>query len=135
MRPINIGIGHNNDSVIPNLSFIEIITNGSTNCDNQRADFFGQKHFIETRFFDIQNFTAERQNRLKLTIPSLLGAIMHENSRCERKIMGARHFNIIDIRDFRDFFYFLDFVIIMRDRGFQFFGISAEKTNKDRIMF
>ena len=73
MRTVNIGIGHNYNFMIATFIGIKIITSDTgAQSGNNRADFSRIKHFIKTGAFNVQNFTAQRHNRLIFTIASLL---------------------------------------------------------------
>ncbi len=57
MRPINIRIRHNDDTVIAQPADIEVIRPdpGSKRC-NERANLIRRQHLVETGLFNIQNF-------------------------------------------------------------------------------
>ena len=74
VRPIHIGVGHNDDSVVAKLVWVELVfPDAAAKSRYQVADFGGAQHFVEARLFHIQNLPFERQDRLELSIPPLLG--------------------------------------------------------------
>ena len=74
MRAVNISIGHNNNFVVTQLACVKFIAYSAAESRYYRLDFAVCEHFIHVCFFDIQNFTPERQNGLKFSVPSLLCA-------------------------------------------------------------
>src|SRR5580704_2487658 len=64
---------HDYDAVVAQLIDVEIIApDAAAECRDQRADFRGRQHFVEARLFDVEDFTLERQDRLRASIASLL---------------------------------------------------------------
>ena len=74
MRTIDIGIGHDNNLVIPQFANIIIIgANTRSKGRNHRFNFFILQHFIKTCFLHVQYLAAQGQNGLILPVPTLLG--------------------------------------------------------------
>ena len=77
MRPIHIRIGHDDDFVIAELRNIKIISvsfrKTATKCVDHRLDFRVRQHLVYGSFFYIENFTPDRQYRLKGSVSSHLG--------------------------------------------------------------
>ena len=72
VRTVDVSIGHDDDAVITQLVRVIFVTPDTTaQCGNQRGNFLRRKHFIETRFLDVQDFTFQRQDRLILTVTPL----------------------------------------------------------------
>ena len=78
MRAVHVGIGHDDDFVI--AQFVEIkraftlaVANARADGRDHRADFVVLKNFVEPRFLDVDQFAANRQNRLELPVAALLG--------------------------------------------------------------
>ena len=72
MCTIDIGIGHDDDLIISQLCNIKVISvsfrKSAAKCIDHRLDLCIGKHLINTCFFDIQNLTANRQDRLEITV-------------------------------------------------------------------
>ena len=84
MRTIDIGVSHDDDAVVTQFGDVEVIdawraadpatlSNAGAQRSDQRQDFIAGQQFFVTRFFNIQDFAAERQNRLKFAIAALFG--------------------------------------------------------------
>ncbi len=81
MCAVNVGVGHDNDAVVAQLGDVKVIvargTAGFTNTGserrNQRQNFVAGKQLFITGFFYVQNFSAQRKNRLEFAIAALLG--------------------------------------------------------------
>ena len=72
MTAVDIRIGHDHDFVITAFVGVEVIT-ADTGAESRYhgADFRRIEHFVETGAFNVQNFTAQRQNRLGFAVASL----------------------------------------------------------------
>ena len=57
MGAIDIGIGHDDDFVIAEFLDIELILDRSAERSDQSSDLLRTDHFVETCFFDVQDFT------------------------------------------------------------------------------
>src|SRR3990167_10553019 len=73
MRAVNIRIGHNDYPVIAEFSDIERLAHARTERDDQIFYFLVTKHLVQPCPLDIENFATQRENRLKLPVPPLLG--------------------------------------------------------------
>ena len=74
MRPIDIGIGHQNNAKITELVGVELFSaDAATQGGDQGSDFHRGQHLVETRFFNVQNLAFQRQDRLKAPVAALLG--------------------------------------------------------------
>jgi hypothetical protein len=70
---MNAPMRHNNDAVIAQFVDVEIIApDAAAQCGDQRADFGGCQHLVEARFFDVEDFSLERQDRLSAPVAALL---------------------------------------------------------------
>ena len=74
MRPVNIGIGHDDNFSVAAFCKIEILADTRTKCGYHCANFGVCKNFIESCFFDVENFSAQRKYSLKSSVASLLCA-------------------------------------------------------------
>ena len=73
MRTVNIRIGHNHNLMIAAFVGVKVVAAdaGAQRGDNG-ADFGGVQHLVKTGTFNVQNFTAQRQNSLKFPAARLL---------------------------------------------------------------
>src|SRR5262245_21080832 len=77
---VDVGVGHNDDFVVAKLVDVEPIgfiggpgSDSASNRRNEGANFLVGQHLRDSRFFHVDNFPAQRQNRLKATVSSLFG--------------------------------------------------------------
>src|SRR5262249_16713168 len=78
VRAVDVGIGHDDDLVIAQLLEIEraftfAVTDACADGGDHGADFVVLKNFVEARFFDVNQFAADGQNRLEFAVAALLG--------------------------------------------------------------
>ena len=77
MRAVDIGIGHDDDLVIPQLRDIEIVSVafGKTAAEgvDHRLDLRIRQHLVHRRLLDIQDLAADRQDRLIFPVSRRLG--------------------------------------------------------------
>ena len=67
MCTIHIGIGHNDDLVIPQFADIKVFMDTGTESRDHRLDFFIRIDLIQSCLFHIQDLTAQRQDSLGRT--------------------------------------------------------------------
>ena len=67
VRAVDIGIGHDDDLVVAQFGDIEIVVDSGSECRNHRFDLGIGINFIETCFLYIQDFSTQRQDRLRCT--------------------------------------------------------------------
>ena len=73
MRTIHIGIGHNDDFVVAQFIGIKVFAaDAGAERSDQRRDLIARKHFVKAGALDIEDFAAQRQNRLVLSVAALL---------------------------------------------------------------
>src|SRR3989337_161137 len=73
MRAVDVGVGHDNDLVIAQFFEVEIVNSNSTaKGRNHRADLLVLQDLFQPRFFYVQNFTADRQDRLEPAVAARL---------------------------------------------------------------
>jgi len=72
MRAVNISIGHDDHFMITKFGEIEFLSNCSTDRNHKRPNLGVREHLIEPRSFNVQNLPTQRQNRLRMAVPSLL---------------------------------------------------------------
>src|SRR3989344_8511583 len=68
MCAVNVSIAHDDDLVIADLPDIELFPDRGAHRDDEGANFFIRKHFVEAGFLNVQNLSAERQDRLRAPI-------------------------------------------------------------------
>src|SRR5690348_13300624 len=73
MRTIDVGICHDNDRMVTQLRGVVIFFRAGAESRDHEAYFLGGKHFVEARFFHVEDFTLERKDRLIAPVAALLG--------------------------------------------------------------
>ena len=77
MRAVHIGIRHDDDLVIAQLCDVKVIavSLGKSTAErvDHRFDLRIRKHLVDTGFFNIQNFSADRHDRLIHTVSRHFG--------------------------------------------------------------
>ncbi len=72
MRTVDIGIGHDDDLVVADLEGIELVlADPGAEALDQRTNLLRRQHAVKTRLLDIEDLAAQRQDRLKSTVPPL----------------------------------------------------------------
>ena len=71
MRTVDIGIRHDDDTVITSLREIKCITDTTTDSGNEVFDLFVEKYFVDTSLFGIEDFTSKWEDSLDITISAL----------------------------------------------------------------
>ncbi len=73
VRAVDVRIGHDDDAVITQFVRVVLVTTDATaERGDQRRNFLRGEHLVKARFLDVEDFTLQRQNRLVLTVTSLL---------------------------------------------------------------
>src|SRR3546814_20959832 len=71
---VHIGVGHDDDLVVAQLIDVELVaTDAGSERRYQSPDLLRRQHLVEARPLDIQDFAAQRQDRLVLAVPPPLG--------------------------------------------------------------
>src|SRR3546814_10691304 len=71
---VHIGVGHDDDLVVAQLIDVELVaTDAGAERRYQSPDLLRRQHLVEARPLDIQDFAAQRPDRLVLAVPPLLG--------------------------------------------------------------
>ena len=74
MRAVHVRVGHDDDLGVAELGDVEIVlADAGAERGDEGADFFVAEHLVDARFFDVQDFAAQRQNRLVAAVAALLG--------------------------------------------------------------
>src|SRR3989338_8542981 len=70
---VNVGVGHDNNAVVSQFGQVKLLADVGAQRDDQRLELVVGQHLVEPGLFDVQNFSAQRQDRLKLAVTALLG--------------------------------------------------------------
>ena len=70
VRTVHIGIGHDHHPVIARLGDVELFSETAADRVDQRLNFLVVEHFVLTDLFDVEQFAADRQNRLEFAVAS-----------------------------------------------------------------
>ena len=70
---VNVGIGHDNDLMITEFFHIKIFRNACTKGCDHISDFFGIQDSVQSCLFNVQDLTAQRQDRLCFRVSCLDG--------------------------------------------------------------
>ena len=74
VRPVHVRVGHDDDLVIAQLGQVVVfLADTGAEGRQQQPDFLRRQHFVEAGFFDVQDFAAQRKNRLRAPVAALLG--------------------------------------------------------------
>src|SRR5262249_8199481 len=73
VRAVDVGIRHDDDLVIAQLVWIELLADPGSERGDERADLLTGQHLVHPRALDIEDFSAQRQHRLECAIAALLG--------------------------------------------------------------
>lgn len=71
MRTVDIGIRHDDDTVITSFCYIKCITDPTSDSGDEIFDLFVEKYFVDTSLFCVENFTSEWEDSLDITISTL----------------------------------------------------------------
>ena len=73
MRSVHVGIGHDNDLVIPELCYVKILGNSRSKGCYHIFDFLGIKYPVKPCLFHVEYFAPQRKHGLRSGIPCLDG--------------------------------------------------------------
>ena len=74
MRPVDVGVGHDDDAVIAQLvDVVFVLAEAGSQRRDERDDFLRADQLLEPGALDIEDLAAERKDRLELAVASLLG--------------------------------------------------------------
>src|SRR5690606_8289759 len=74
MRAVDIGVGHDDHAVVAKVLGIAILARAASQRQRQVGDFGIGADLVQAGRRDVQDLSADRQNRLGLAIARLLGA-------------------------------------------------------------
>ena len=95
VRAVHIGIRHDNDLVVTQLRDVKILVDAGAEGRDHGLDFLVLVDAFLSRLLDVQNFAAERQNRLRRPASGRLGgaacgiSLDQENLTVLRILVGA----------------------------------------------
>jgi hypothetical protein len=73
MRPVDIGVGHDDHAVVTEFREIEILrSDTAAERRDHGLDLFTAQHLVEARLFDVEDLAANGQDRLEPSIAALL---------------------------------------------------------------
>ena len=71
---VHVRVGHQNNFVVAQLGDVEIVlADARAKRRDDGADFLVPQHLVVARFFDVEDFSLERQDRLVLAVAPALG--------------------------------------------------------------
>src|SRR5450759_1999713 len=70
---VHVGIGHDDDPVIPELGQIERVADAGAQGNDQRPEVLARNNPVETSLLDVEKLPSQRQDRLKAAVAALLG--------------------------------------------------------------
>jgi len=74
VKAVHVGIGHDDDLVIAHLADVVIsLADPRSQGGNNDPDLLALEHLVETGLLDVEDLAAEREDRLKFPVSSLLG--------------------------------------------------------------
>ena len=74
VRPVHVGVGHDDDPVIADLLYVEIVpADAGAQRRDQGADLLGAQHLVEAGPLHVQHLAAQGQHGLVLPVAALLG--------------------------------------------------------------
>ncbi len=71
---VDVGVGHDDDLAVAALFEVEILAEAAAEGADDRADLLVTRDLHGVGFFDVQDFSKQRQDRLDIGIAPLLGA-------------------------------------------------------------
>src|SRR5450759_662158 len=70
---VHVGIGHDDDPVIPELGQIKRVADAGAKGNDQRPEVLARNDLVQARLLDIEELAPQRQDRLKTAVAALLG--------------------------------------------------------------
>ena len=74
MRAVLVRVRKDDDLVVLERGDVEIFADAGADRGDDRAELLVLEHLVEALFFDVERLAAQRQDRLKAPVASLLGA-------------------------------------------------------------
>ena len=74
MRPVHVGVGHDHDTVVPQLREVEVLPpDAASQGRDHGLDLVAAQHLVEPRLLDVEDLALDREDGLEAAIPPLLG--------------------------------------------------------------
>ena len=74
MRPIHVGVGHDDNLAIAEFGEVEIVlADARSQRGDQGANFLVPQHLVKARLLDVQDLSAQGQDGLVAAVAALLG--------------------------------------------------------------
>ncbi len=73
MAAVHVGVGHDDDLAVAAFFQVEIVADAAAQGADDRANFLVAEHLHEVGFFDVEELTAQGEDRLDIGIAALLG--------------------------------------------------------------
>src|ERR1700688_3260713 len=73
VRPVDIGVGQDDDLVVPDLGDVELVGQSGPDGRDQRLDLGVLEHLVDTGPLDVQDLAADRQDGLQPRVAGVLG--------------------------------------------------------------
>src|SRR5437867_777211 len=75
MRPVHVGIGHDDDLVVTEPRGVEVVlADAGPERRDHAADFLVAQHLVIAGLLHVEDFALERQDSLEPAVPALLGS-------------------------------------------------------------
>ena len=72
MRAVDVGVGHDDDLVVPSLLELELLADAGADRGDERLDLGVREHLVDPVLLDVDDLAAERQDRLRVPVAALL---------------------------------------------------------------
>src|SRR5690606_20238320 len=69
----DIGVGHQHDLVVAKLGFVEVVVDAGSERGDDRLYFLVLQDAVDPSLFDVEDLSANRQNRLEAWVATTLG--------------------------------------------------------------
>ena len=73
VRAVDVGVGHDRHGVIADLGDVEVLPDPGPQDRDQRPDLGEPEDLVQPRLLDVQDLSAQRQDRLRAPVTPLLG--------------------------------------------------------------
>ncbi len=73
VRPVDVGVGEENDLVVADLGQVEVVGHTGADGEDERLDLGVLEHLVDTCLLDVQDLSANRQDRLGARVTGVLG--------------------------------------------------------------
>ena len=70
---VDVGVGHQHDLVVAQLGEVEVVVDAGAECGDDGLDFGVLQCAVDAGLLDVDDLSAERQDRLELRVAAALG--------------------------------------------------------------